>query len=101
MKILDKKYLNKYNINKMKGILRTQICRANLTRDVYLFQIMDPYFIASVSSNKVYTSSIKENQGKFPIWNEEFTFNTENGETELLIKILTNGEEVIHFSKIY
>ena len=49
------------------------IDKACLTHDVCIFGTMDPYAVLTIEGNP-YTTSIKLNEGKFPIWNHTFSF---------------------------
>jgi hypothetical protein len=84
----------------MYGTLSVTVIKAALTHDVCTFSTMDPQFIATLSSTKVYKSSIKMNEGKYPMWNETFTFNVQ-GETMLTIDILHEKTLVILNITIY
>jgi len=78
----------------MSGLLKLQVCRATLTRDVYIIETMDPFFVASISPHKSYTSSVKDNQGKYPIWNEDCEFQVAKGDNNLIIAVYTGEKEV-------
>lgn len=71
----------------MSGKLTVTIWKAALTHDVCTFSTMDPQFIATLSSFKVYKSAIRMNEGKFPVWNETFSFEI-LGEDMLRIDLL-------------
>jgi hypothetical protein len=51
------------------------VIKANLNKDVVLLGSMDPYFLAKINGTILYKSSERSYEGKFPLWNEKFTFN--------------------------
>jgi Ca2+-dependent lipid-binding protein len=78
----------------MNGVLKLQVIKANLVQEVFPPQTMNPFFIASVSSSKIYRSNIRNNEGKYPLWNEESQFQINNGENDLSIVIYSGQTEV-------
>lgn len=48
--------------------------KANLYKDVRTFFSMSPHFFAKISTKHAYKSSKRTNEGKFPMWNEQFNF---------------------------
>ena len=67
------------------------VIKAIMINDVCTFSTMDPYFVAKLSEDKTYKSSVRNNEGKYPMWNEGFSFDI-NGEDELVIEIYHEKE---------
>lgn len=65
----------------IRGNLNIFVGKAILTKDLCTFGTMDPYFTVSLSPYKVYKSTIRTNEGKFPIWNESCILQYENEPT--------------------
>lgn len=78
----------------MNGKITITVYKAVLTKDVCTFSTMDPYFICSLSSAKTYKSRIRKNEGKYPSWNETFTFDI-NGELGLITQVYHEREMVL------
>jgi hypothetical protein len=81
-------------MNVFSGKLTIIILRANLTRDVCSFGSMDPSCTLRLSHIKMFKSSVKSNEGKYPIWNETAVFVVEN---EITLKVEVNHEKEIVF----
>ena len=57
----------------MSNIINIRILQAKLIRDTDVFSKMDPYVILYIGEYVIKTSTKKE-AGKYPVWNELFTF---------------------------
>ena len=62
------------------SILNVRVLQAKLTRDTDLFSKMDPYVILKIGEYVIKTST-KKDAGKFPTWNELYTFFVKKNET--------------------
>jgi Ca2+-dependent lipid-binding protein len=80
------------------GKLTVFINRAQLTRDLCTFGSMDPSCTIKLSHAKVFNSSIKTNEGKYPIWNEIASFQVEN-ENSLRVEVYHQKDMVCFYHK--
>lgn len=67
------------------------VCKAKLLKDISEIKSMDPYFIAKCSNNQSFTSKKRKHEGKYPMWNEYFTFNT-NINDNIIIEVRHSNE---------
>lgn len=59
---------------------------ANLTRDTETFGKMDPY-VNILFDSKHRKTSVKENGGKKPIWNENFVIDVKNYNQNIIFQV--------------
>lgn len=71
----------------MTGKIFISVKKAQIFKDMLIFGIMNPYFIAKLSDEKTYKSQVRQHEGKFPMWNEYFSFDHEIGEDSIEISI--------------
>lgn len=69
-----------------KGKLTLVIQRAELTRDTETFGKMDPYVLITFDS-KIRKTSVKQEGGKIPIWNEKFEIEVNNHYQNITFKV--------------
>ena len=69
-----------------KGKLTLIIQRAELTRDTETFGKMDPYVLITFDS-KIRKTSVKQEGGKIPIWNEKFEIQVNNHYQNITFKV--------------
>ena len=62
------------------SILSVRVLQAKLIRDTDLFSKMDPYVILRIGEYVIKTST-KKSAGKYPIWNELYTFFVKTNES--------------------
>lgn len=60
---------------------------------------MDPHFVASINELKKYKSSVRNNEGKYPMWNENFIFPVDESDEDLTIELF-HGKETLGFAEI-
>lgn len=80
-------------MNKNRKI-NIKVINATLTKDVCILTAMSPYFTAKLSNEKIYKSKKKLNEGKFPLFNEIFSF-PYNNEDILTINLFHSNKNVI------
>ena len=68
------------------------ICKANLSRDVCYFSQMDPYCIFTVDG-KAFKTDVKENSGKYPMWNQTYTFSSITN-TDFPLSVYHDNKEI-------
>lgn len=73
------------------GVLYLNVKRANLTHDTELMGKMDPYVTLTLG-NLTQKTTIKENAGKNPEWNEKFEFSSRSG--DILTLVVLDKEDV-------
>ena len=73
-------------IDPRKGKLTLIIQRAELTRDTEMFGKMDPYVRITFDS-KFRKTSVKQEGGKIPIWNEKFVIDVNNYYQNITFKV--------------
>ena len=71
-------------LGKTHLIIRPQT--AQLTRDTETFGKMDPQVLVHIGG-AAYRSSVAENQGKTPFWNDTFTYQVKGNESDLHIMV--------------
>lgn len=75
------------------GKLTIYLINAKLTRDVCTFGSMDPSCTLTLSPTKIFHSTAKMNEGKYPLWNEIALFDV-NYEKVLKVEVYHQQEIV-------
>jgi Ca2+-dependent lipid-binding protein len=91
---MDKSYYVNSPNQGIIGNLKILVLKAVLYKDVRLFFTMSPYFIARLSPSKVFKSSVRSKEGKFPMWNEIFYFTLDDSDVSLNISVFDNSKYV-------
>lgn len=79
------------------------VIKAIMINDVCTFSTMDPHFVATLADNsrKSYKSTVRNNEGKYPTWNEGFNFVIDDLEKEHELSIqLFHEKESLGFCEV-
>ena len=76
-----------FGAGRTSGVLKMNIVKARLDRDVEMFGKMDPYVLVESKGKQMLKTSVAEDAGKTPEWDETYRLEIDDTKNILEIKI--------------